>query len=193
MWRDVHQHVNTCKSCIQFLPNRIYMQLMHLEILQLPFTGCAMDSIGQLPTTSKGNRFALTFICFLLASYLITVLLKTKTANEVWMAYVQEILLTTSCSKFILQDNGMEFKNEKIMSVFDTLGIKRIYSNPHYPRGNSMIKNVQNFLKQTIAKFMHGSQLKLDDTLPLATYCYNIAPSVDDLESPFHLVHGSGP
>ena len=24
------------------------------------------------------------------------------------------------------------------------------------------------------------------------TYCYNIAPSVDDLESPFYLVHGRG-
>ena len=37
---------------------------------------------------------------------------------------------------------------------------------------------------------MHGSQLKLDDALPLTTYCYNITPSVDDLKSPFYLVHG---
>ena len=44
-----------------------------------------------------------------------------------------------------------------------------------------------------MAKFMHGSQLEWDDTLPLATYCYNIAPSVDDLESPFYLVHGRDP
>ena len=40
---------------------------------------------------------------------------------------------------------------------------------------------------------MHGSQLKWDDALPLATYCYNIAPSVDDLESPFYLVYGRDP
>ena len=44
-----------------------------------------------------------------------------------------------------------------------------------------------------MAKFMHGSQLKWDDTLPLATYCYNIAPPVDDLDSTFHLVHGRDP
>ena len=40
---------------------------------------------------------------------------------------------------------------------------------------------------------MHGSQLEWDDALPLATYCYNIAPSVDDLESPFYLVHSRDP
>ena len=93
------------------------MQLMYLEILQVPFASCAMGSIGQLPTTSKGNRFALTFIC-LLTSYLITVPLKTKTTDEVSMIYVKEILPITSCGKFILHDNSMEFKIEQLMYVF---------------------------------------------------------------------------
>ena len=29
----------------------------------------------------------------------------------------------------MLQDNGTELKNDQVMSVFDTLGIKCIYSN----------------------------------------------------------------
>ena len=92
-----------------------------------------------------------------------------------------------------MQDNGTEFKNEQLMSIFDTLGIKRIYSHPYYPRGNSRIKNVHSILKKTIAKVIHGGQLQWDDALPLATYCYNIVPSIDDLESPFYLVHGRDP
>ena len=43
------------------------------------------------------------------------------------------------------------------------------------------------------SKFIYGNSLKWDDTLPLATYCYNVAPSVDDLESPYYLVHGCDP
>ena len=76
------------------------------------------------------------------------------------------------------------------MSVFDTLGVESIYSNPYYPQGNGRVENVHNFLKCTIAKFTYSSQLQWDDVLPLATYCYNIVPSVDDLKSPFYLVHG---
>ena len=162
---------------------------MHLEILQVPFAGCAMDCIGPLPVTLKGNWHALTFIC-LLTSYLITAPLKCKMVDEVSMAYIKEILPKTTCSKFILQDNGAKFKNELLMSVFDTLGIKCIYSNPYYPQGNGSIENVHNFLKHTITKFTYGSQLKWDDALPLATYCYNVTPSADDLESPFYLVYG---
>ena len=96
---------------------------MYLEILQVPFGSCPIDSIGQLPTTYKGNRFTYMFIC-LLTSYLITVPLKTKTSDEVSMAYVKEILPTMSCNKFILQDNGTKFKNEQLMPTTDTLGIK---------------------------------------------------------------------
>ena len=74
------------------------------------------------------------------------------------------------------------------MSVFDNLGIKHIYSNPYYPMGNSKIENVHNLLKCTIVKFTYDSQLEWHDA-----YCYNIAPSVDDLKSPFYLVHGRDP
>ena len=72
------------------------------------------------------------------------------------------------------------------MSEFDTLSIKCIYSNLYYLKGNSRIENIHNFLKCTIAKFTYGSQLEWDDTLLLAISCYNIAPLVDDLESPFY-------
>ena len=129
MQRGIHQHINSCQLCIQFFSNWLYTLPMHLEIPKVPFTGCAMDCIGPLPATSKGNRHTLTFVC-LLTSYLITVPLKSKTVDDVSLVYIKEILPKTSCSKFILQDNGMEFKNDQLMSLFNTLDIKHIYSNP---------------------------------------------------------------
>ena len=103
---------------------------------------------------------------------------------------MKEILPKTSCPKFILQDNCTEFKNEQLVSAFNSLCIKHIYSKLYYPKGNSRIENKHNFLKHAILKFTYDSQLEWDDALPLATYCYNIAPSLDDLESLFYLVHG---
>ena len=38
---------------------------MHLDIPNVPFAGCSVNTIGMLPATSKGNKFALTFICLL--------------------------------------------------------------------------------------------------------------------------------
>ena len=40
-------------NCVQFLPNRVLTKPIHLDIPNMPFTGCAVDSIGMLPTTIK--------------------------------------------------------------------------------------------------------------------------------------------
>ena len=86
-------------------------------------------------------------------SHLITLALKTKSADEVYMAYIKEILPKTSCLKFVLQDNGKQLKNEQLISVFNSLGIKHVYSNPYYSRGNGRVENIHNLLKHTTAKF----------------------------------------
>ena len=65
MHRDIHQHISSCTLCIQFLPNQLYAQLMYLEQPKVPFAGCAMDCIGPLTVTSKGNRHVLMFTCLL--------------------------------------------------------------------------------------------------------------------------------
>ena len=109
------------------------------------------------------------------------------------MAYIKHILPTTSCSTFILQANGTEFKNSQLVATFKSLGIKPIYSNPYRPQGNSRLENAHNFLKYTISKFLHNSTLEWDDILPIAAYMYHIAPTINDLESPFFLVFGRDP
>ena len=138
------------------------------------------------------NKYALTFMC-LLTSYLIAVLLKLKTAEEVAMAYIKHILPTTSCGTFILQDNDTGFKNSQLITTFKSLGIKPIYSNPYRPPGNSRLESAHNFLKHTISKFLYNSTLEWDDILPIAPYIYNIASLVSDLKSPFFLVFGRDP
>ena len=138
---------------------------------------------------SKGNKYALTFLC-LLISYSIAVPLKSKTTEEVTMVYIKHILPTTSCSTFILQNNSTEFKNSQLVATFKSLGIKPICSNQYRPQGNSRLENAHNFLKCTISEFLHSSTLQWDNILPIAAYIYNIAPTVNDLELPFFSVFG---
>ena len=98
MRSSIYHHIKTCKLCAQLLSNKVNTKPLHLKIPQVPFTGFAVDTIELLPTTSKSNRYVMTFMC-LLTSYLIAVPLKSKTAKEVTMAYIKDILLTASCSK----------------------------------------------------------------------------------------------
>ena len=77
----------------------------------------------------------------LLTSYLITVLMRSKSADKVTMAYLKRVLLISSCSVYILQDNGMEFRNKQLVDTFKGYRSSQFTPAPITPvaMGNSKI------------------------------------------------------
>ena len=74
--------------------------------------------------------------------------MKEKAAENVVQAHLSDILAHKGVSVAILSDNGTEFTNKALNEACNQIGIKRLFSSPFHPRGNSRIKNVHTFLKQ---------------------------------------------
>ena len=153
MQRDIKYHITNCITCSKNLPNISCHPQLHLEIPMVPFACIAIDTIGKLPTTSSGNRYALTCID-LLTFYVIAVPKPDKIAESVVEVYLSGILSRAGASMVCLSDNGLELKNSQMNTVLKQLGIKCIYFNPYQPQGNSRIENVLNFLKRMLTKFL---------------------------------------
>ena len=116
MRRDVKYHINNCIMCSKNLPNTSYNPHLYLEIPKLPFACIAIDTIGKLPTTSSGNKYALTCID-LLTSYVIVVPMLDKTAESIVEAYLSGILFRAGASMVCFSDNGSELKNSQRNTV----------------------------------------------------------------------------
>ena len=93
--------------------------LLDLEIPKVPFACIAIDTIGKLPTTSSGNRYALTFID-LLTSYVIAVPIPNKAVELLVEAYLSGILSRTGVSLVCLSDNRSELKKKSDEHCFTT-------------------------------------------------------------------------
>ena len=185
---NVKYHISNCITCSKNLPNISHHPQWHLEIPRFLFTCIAIDAIGKLPTTSSGNKYALTCID-LLTSYVIAVPMLDKTVNSVVEVYLSGILSRAGASMVCLLDNDFELKSNQMNTIWKQLGIKHIYSNLYRYQGNSRIENVHNFLKRMLTKFLSSSDTEWDKVLPFACYCFNSTPTSDDLESPFFLIH----
>ena len=174
-WRgmriDVKSHINNCITCSKNLPNIAHHPQLHLEISKVPFMCIAIDTIGKLPITTSGYKYALTCID-LLTPYLIAVPMPDRTAESMVEAYLSGILSRTGASMLCLSDNGSELKNNQMNTVLKQLGIKCIFSNPYRPQGNSHIDNFHNFLKRTLTKFLSSTDAEWDRILPFACYCF---------------------
>ena len=152
-----------------------------------------MDLIGEFhPPMSKGKRNALTVIC-MLKGYVFCIPLKSKTAEEVLQAYVDNVYSKFGGSMKILSDNGTEFKNKIFEQVARELGVVyKLYTPPYHPASNGRIEGFHAFLKACISKHI-APQLEWDDVIPLACAAYNFIPNEHSKESPFFLMFGRDP
>ena len=153
-----------------------------------PMDFICMDLIGELhPPTRCGHRFALTACC-MLTGFTWCVPLKSKTADEVVIAYKNHIACPFGGSVKILTDNGTEFKNKLFKEVVTKLGTEMsIHSPPYRPQSNGKIEGFHRFLKACIVKHInHG--LEWDELTLMATACYNYFPNCSTRESAFFLM-----
>ena len=158
-----------------------------------PMQFISMDLIGEfLPPTANKNRYALAVMC-MLTGYIFCIPLKTKTAEEVIQAYIDNIYLKFGGSIKILSDNGTKFKNKIFEQVAKELGVvHKLYTPPYHPASNGRIEGFHAFQKACIAKHI-APQLEWDVLVPLACAAYNFIPIGHSKESSFFLMFGRDP
>ena len=77
--------------------------------------------------------------------------MKSKSADGVIHAYVENILPQIGPSRFILTDNGMEFKNGTMGNVLNRLNMEHRFIAVYFPRGNSRLENSHALLERSIS------------------------------------------
>ena len=100
--------------------------------------------------------------------------MKLKSADDVIHAYIKTILLQIGPSKFILADNGTEFKNDTMSSVLIRLNTEHKFTMVYFPRRNSRLKNLHALLKRSISKYIDLLDVEWNRYLNLATHAFNI-------------------
>ena len=192
MREQVNAYVNKCLLCCQHATHKIKYESKHLPIPSKPFDGICLDCVRPLERSKRNFKWILTCID-LHSSFMIAVPMKSKSAADVIHAYVETILPQIGPSRFILTDNGTEFKNDTMSKVLNRLNTEHKFTTVYFPRGNSRLENSHALLKRSISKYIDILDVEWDKCLNLATYAFNISPSSDNCNSPYYLVYGREP
>ena len=164
-----------CTRCITCAKHNIKVQQLkneHFKVPPQPMEFIAMDLIGEFhPPSSKGNRYALTAVC-MLTGFTFCIPIKSKKAEDVVKAYMDNICCVFGPSRRIPTDNSTEFKNKMWAEVFKKLRTEHRTSPIYSPQCNGRIEGFHKFLKATIGKQLHKG-LEWDDLVAKATSAYN--------------------
>ena len=190
---DVYKYIKQCPNCVKHTLNTVKYEPGHFKVPTLPMQFIAMDTIGDYPETSRGNKYALTAVC-MLTGYTFCIPLPNKRADTVANAYIKHIYSLFGGSDKILTDNGTEFKNEIMDKILEKLGVqKRAYSAPYRPQSNGRVEGFHRFLKSCTGKLAEAHRLEWDQVAHLATAAYNFFPNENSGESAFFLMFGRDP
>ena len=147
-----------------------------------------MDLVTDLTESNRGNKHILTIID-LLTGWPEAIPIPNKSADTITKAFIRHYLPRHLCPRFILSDNGMEFKNQTFDRVMKELGIERIFSAPYHPQSNRKLETFHKFLKPTLKKMCAEDQDNWDDYVKQVLGTYRGVPNLTTGESPFFLVY----
>ena len=105
-WKGMKRHIQLycrfCRTCARHNVQTQQIYKEHFSAPPQPMEFIAMDLIGEFhPSSSKGNRYALTAIC-MLTGFTFCIPLKSKKAEDVVTAYLNHICCVFGPSKKIL-------------------------------------------------------------------------------------------
>ena len=126
MNKDIWKYIANCmlhhreKAEIQNYP------LQMTEIPNRPFDKIAINLITEGKTSTSGNKHILTIIDHL-TGWPEAYPIPDKTADTIVSTFINEYLPVHMCPRYILSDNGTEFKNSLMDQVLQQLGIDRIF------------------------------------------------------------------
>ena len=132
--------------------------LQMTEIPDRPFDKIAIDLVTDCKTSTSGNKHILTIIDHL-TGWLEAFPIPNKSADTIVATLINHYLPVHMCPRYILSDNGTEFKNNLMDQVLQQLGIDQIFSGLYHPQSNGKLEVFHKYLKPTLKKLCKKIQL----------------------------------
>ena len=162
------------------------------EIPDRPFDKIAIDLVTECKTSNSGNKHVLTLIDHL-TSWPETFPIPDKSADTIVSTFSNQHLPVHMFPRYILSNNGTEFKNHLLDQVLRQLGIKRIFSTPYHPQSNGKFQVFHKYLKLTLKRLCEKDPSNWDKCINQVLVSYRVTPNLATAESPFFLVYGRDP
>ena len=192
MNKDILKYIANCTLCHREKAKIEIYPLQMTEIPDRPFDKMAIDFITECKTSTSGNKHILTIIDHL-TGWPEAFPIPDKTVDTIISTFINEYLPVHMCPRYILLDNGTEFKNSLMDQVLQQLGIDRIFSAPYYPQSNGKLEVFHKYLKPTLKKLCEKDPSNWDKYLNQVLASYRVTPNLASAETLFFLLYGKDP
>ena len=192
MNKDIHKYIAKCALCHREKAKIQNYPLQMTEIANRPFDKITIDLVTEWYTSTSGNKHILSIIDHL-RGWPEAFPIPDISTDTIVTTFINKYLPVHMCLRYILSDNGTEFKNSLMDQVLKQLGIEWIFSAPYHTQSNGKLEVFHKYLKPTLKKLCEKDPSNWDQYLNQLLASYRVTPNLAMAEMPFFLVYGRDP
>jgi hypothetical protein len=187
--KDVKEYIKGCKVCQQVKMGKSEAQPLQITDTQdNPWDKIALDIVGPLNVTTKGNRYILTCQDNL-SKYLITMPVQGQTAEEIADKLMKNVILIFGIPSIILTDQGSNFCSDLFKRLCKLLKIEKIQTTAYHPESNGALERAHATLVTYLRSYVREKH-EWDELLPFANFAYNTTPHSITNYTPYEILFG---
>ena len=161
-----------CTTCIKANGQPKKVPLKEYPVQQNPFSTVAIDLMGPLKGTSRGNKYIMVMVDHCTRFCLIEPL-PNKTAEQVGRVLRTRLFPVFGCPKVLISDNGGEFINCLMWTLCDVYRITHRTTCPYHPASNGVVERCNGSIVRVLRCFLEDGEGDWDDHLPEVSQALN--------------------
>ncbi|KAL7300087.1 hypothetical protein TKK_0007095 [Trichogramma kaykai] len=187
---DIQRRIQQCLECQlkKLVRVKTKMPMIITDTPGTTFDKIALDIVGPLPPTKKGNAYILT-MQDQLSKYCIAAPLPDMKTTTVADAFIKRLVCTFGSPRIIITDQGRNFVSQLMRRVAVRLKVKQVRTTAFHPQSNGSLERSHHALCEYL-KIYADSDRQWDDWVELASFNYNTNVQESTKYTPHEVVFG---
>ena len=196
-WPGIHTSVQTfihnCHACAQrkIATHNNKAPTQHIEVGE-PFTFWAMDYMGPLPETARGNRHILVMMDHF-SKWCESFPTKDQKASTVANILLHKVFSRFGPPTVLHSDQGANFESNLMHELCDLMGIAKTRTSAYHPQCDGQVECQNRTLQDMLSKFVSNHADDWDQWLDPVVFAYNTSRHDSTGYSPYEMIFGRTP
>ena len=156
-----------------------------------PMEMVAMDFVGPLPLTERGNRHLLVIADYY-TKWIEAIPTRDQKANTTAQALLEQVS-RHGIPVVMHSDKGPNFEAKVMKELCNSLGMTKSRTTAYHPQCDGLVERANRTLLGMLAKYGEENQRDWDLKVPIALFGYRTAVQSSTGVSPFELLYGREP
>ena len=187
---DIVNWIKQCDHCASRKPSKQQNKsTLKQYIVGEPMERIAIDILGPLPKSSKGNKYIMVVVDYF-TKWAEAYAIPDQEARTVADKLVQEFITRFGCPRQIHTDQGRNFESKLFKGMCDLLDVDKTRTTPFHPQSDGLVERLNRTLENMLSLYVADNQLDWDQYLSCMMMAYRATPQGSSQCSPNMLMLG---